>query len=94
MTSILHTHEVKESIIQHRLCPLRVHTDPKGGEDSRGAYNVFPPLVPISYCKENRGYFPRRMKRVYCACLLSASIKISHSSECKTEFKEDNQQDV
>ena len=48
----------------------------------------------LSYWKENGGYFLSRKKRVYCPCLLSASIKISHSSECKTEFKEDNQQDL
>lgn len=84
-----------ESIIHHKLYPTRVHTDPKGGgEDNGGAYNGFPRLIPISYWKENGGYFLSRKKTVYCPCLLSASIKISHSSECKTEFKEDNQQDL
>jgi len=93
MTSIPHTHEVR--VYHSQVIPHQVHAGPKDGqEDSGGAYNGFPQLVPISYWKENGGYFLSRKKRVYCPCLLSASIKISHSSECKTEFKEDNQQDL
>lgn len=43
----------------------------------------------IAYWKENGGSFLTRQP-----CIPSASMKTSHSSECKTESKEDNKQDL